>query len=203
MALAVSKAVMMKYAHSDLIVLEHYERRWGEPTKVHSFERPQLPPELRPFFVGEFSLPTDRLTIYASVGMSRVSMSYPDSTADNRAEIYLGAFHSDRQLPEQVMMLAAYPHIGRTFITIDHTVPLGGPIASNSNMTAVLFISPIFDPPWFREIHAEAYHLQMLWAVPIHESERKYKVEHGTEALLKLFTERHVVIGDLRRGKVI
>lgn len=193
----------MNLSRIDQRILNHYEHRWGTPTRIHTFDSPNVPVVVRPLFVAEFSLPADQLTVYASIGMSRVPMSSPTEQEDHRVEIFLGTFVALPQLPERIAMLAAYPHIGKTFIGVEHTVPLGEPIVPNSGMTFVIFCSPYFDPPEFRRVEINAYHAQILWVIPLHESERQFKVTYGWDALMKVFEEKHVMVGDLFRDALV
>jgi hypothetical protein len=191
--------MMMNMEPGDKLVLAHYEHRWGKPTKVHSINAPQLPEAIRPLLVGEYSLPADGLTIYGSIGMSRAPMTLSPESIGHRAEIFIGSFQSFSSLPDMLAMIAAYPHISNTLVTAEHTIPLGQYIVDGSGMSSIILCPPYFDPPEFRRIEASGYHVEVLWVIPIYESERQFKIKRGWQVLRQIFQEKNVAIGDLFR----
>jgi hypothetical protein len=194
---------MMTLSSSDHVILEHYENRWGKATQVYTISDPRVPAQANPLYVAEFTLPIDRLTIYASIGMSRAPMISGNPQRDHRVEIFLGTFQPHPVLPKRIAMLAAYPHKGNKSIDNEHTIPLGEPIVPNSQLTSVIFTPPYFDPPGFHHINMGSYHIRILWVIPLYESEREFKIKDGWKSLRKIFEEKHVAIGDLMRVRAI
>lgn len=178
-------------------ILAHFEKRWGEAERTYTFATPQIPPQMRPLRICEFALRSDHLTMYSSIGMSRNPM--PKSDALHRVEIFMGSFQENPLLPQVIAMLATYPFTAKTFVGVEHTVPFGSTIIPTSRMTAFVFCRPFYDPQDFWEIKLGTFHIQILWAIPIYESERQFKIRNGWDALRDLFERKGIALGDFER----
>lgn len=111
----------------------------------------------------------------------------------------MGTFQENSLLPRVLAMLATYPFETKSILGIEHTVPFGSAIISTSGMTAFILCSPFYDPLDFQEVRSGNFHIQILWAIPIFESERQFKIKNGWDALREIFEMKGVAVGDLTR----
>ena len=67
------------------------------------------------------------------------------------------------------------------------TIGLGGPISSESNMTAFVVFAPgVLPRDDYEGIHVGEAHINIAGCYPIYESERQFIQEHGLEAFWEL-----------------
>lgn len=85
-----------------------------------------------------------------------------------------------------------YPHKNRTWIASGHVLPDDrdpAPFAANTRMNSVLISSPRDLPGDFSVLDTASGHpIHFYVLLPLYPSETRYARRHGTDALLKLFT---------------
>jgi hypothetical protein len=87
---------------------------------------------------------------------------------------------------ERLAMTVYYHH--RETLGVGHTYPFGKPWVDGSTLDHVLVSRPYpFGPALESFPLADGGHGRLLWLVPITAAERKYKIEHGLDALETLF----------------
>lgn len=131
----------------------------------------------------------------------------PDSDAPRFAEIVTilprgwpltqDAFADERNYwPLRLMkMLARWPHHANTWLGFGHTVAgeEPEPFAASTKLCAAVLLPPVTldEAAWCLE-KPDGERICFWAAVPLHLSELKFKLEHGTDALLELFDDHGV-----------
>lgn len=194
----------------DQEVIEHYERYLG--SLHHLYRHEDMPrPSPSPLFVAEFS-PSAEIDdwVYATVGMSRKSMTNCTDAArsknDLRAELLVYSYQQYSELSDTLADLAAYPFVNHTILAPDHTIAgsRGGGIVSGSPLTDIFFTIPFFMPDPFKVIqHADGSHSHVLWIIPVHPSERLLARDEGALQLLDRFSDCEVETADFWRTPVV
>jgi hypothetical protein len=191
------------------LVAQHYEACWGEPLAIHQID---WPPELGlgdSFYIMEFSPnPVHDAWTYATVGMADHLMPgrFPEALGDppqRRVEIVAYSNPQRKDLIEFLGHLAVFPFDNRTAIWAGHTIPGDTAVVPGSPMTCVYFSFPLFEGAEFQPICLDGDHVFVLWAIPIYEVERQYKVKHGSKALARLLEERDAEVWNLQREPVV
>jgi hypothetical protein len=88
-----------------------------------------------------------------------------------------------------VELLNATAHYHRTGKPLgwEHTVNFGRPWLPDSKCDHGLLSLPYLDGPELENASILGQSVRMLWLIPITKAEREYKIQHGLEALEKLF----------------
>jgi Suppressor of fused protein (SUFU) len=123
-------------------------------------------------------------------GMSNFPQpSVPDGIPP-RAEIMLYASEPESWMFNVLKGLAEMPFDEDTFLHWGHTVPNGIPMTAKPSLLAnYLFIEPCMESKDFDRLVIDGDEVSILWMVPITDAELSYKLDHGANALLKLFAE--------------
>ena len=191
-------------------VLEHYKHFWGEPKQLFFSDRNNVSPP-GPIIVAEFRS-DDKTPIwtYATIGVSRYPMPYPPNwrhdKSDKRIELLMYAYQPMQELVDLLGGLALYPFSQRTFLGVGHTIPgpRGGAVVEGSPLTDILLIPALTEPKEFRILHIDQdHHIELLWVVPIYNSERLFVKEHGWGKLVELFSDKEVNAKDFTRLPVV
>ncbi len=170
---------------------EHYERFFGplvEPVK-HSTDM-QVPH----IAIYQFA-PNDERPYWTLItgGMSDFRQPGIPEGLSPRAEILTYAAEPQNWMFNVLKNLAEMPFVADTFLHWWHTVPNGMPMtAEPSELTNFFFLPPYFEGPDFDTLKIDADDVDVLWMIPITDSELQYKLQHGAEALEELF-ERYAV----------
>ena len=88
-------------------------------------------------------------------------------------------------------------------LDVGHTVPLGEPWLPGSSLDHLLVSQPYPHGPEFEMCRWEGGHARILWLLPITESERDFKGEHGLEALEQRFDDARLRYWDPGRPAVV
>jgi hypothetical protein len=88
-------------------------------------------------------------------------------------------------------------------LDVGHTVPLGEPWVPGSALDHLLVSQPYPYGPEFEMCHWEQGHARILWLLPITESEREFRAEHGLEALEQRFDDAGLRYWDARRSPIV
>jgi Suppressor of fused protein (SUFU) len=105
-----------------------------------------------------------------------------------------------------IVAMNAYYHANpdeRYRLDVGHTVPLGEPWVPGSSLDHLLVSQPYPYGPEFEICRWEHGHARILWLLPITESERDFKAEHGLEALEQRFDDVRLRYWDPRRSAVV
>ena len=85
---------------------------------------------------------------------------------------------------------------------VGHTVPLGQPWLAGSALDHLLVSLPYPFGPRFEVCEWDRGHARLLWLLPVTESERAFRHEHGLEALEQRFDGAGIRYWDAKREPV-
>jgi hypothetical protein len=105
-----------------------------------------------------------------------------------------------------ILAMNAYYHANpdESFrLDVGHTVPLGEPWLPGSSLDHLLVSQPYPYGPDFEMCHWERGHARILWLLPITESERDFRAQHGLEALEQRFDDASLHYWDPQRAPVV
>ena len=124
--------------------------------------------------------------LYATVGAS--SWSAAGRNPGHRLEFFTGLLPDCDEIASPLAALALYE--AREGETLDHghTVPVGGPIWTGTEMQWFLVLRPRGDIIPSLEL-PDGSHVEFLQAIPIFDNELGFKARHGAEALLQHWEE--------------
>jgi hypothetical protein len=179
------------------VVRDHYQARWGEPTRRARFDVGEFTIEVLKWDVG--SSP-EGVALYATVGASSWPLTGRDPA--HRIEFFVGL------LPEQDGIVSSFAAFGlysaREGVALDHghSVPAGQPLWPGTAMRSFLTMRPLAG--FFPHLDLSGgLHVDFLQAIPIYESERSFKTEHGADALVRRWKEIGVRFWDSTRSDAL
>jgi hypothetical protein len=120
--------------------------------------------------------------LYATLGASAEDM--PGAERGHRVEYFTGLVPGRDDIASPLAALGLFARREGENVDHGHTIPAGGPLWPGTEMNTLLVlrqlgeILPALALP-------EGIHVEFLQVVPVFESERRLKVEHGVDALLK------------------
>lgn len=162
------------------LLQQHLEGKWGaNPNKL---KWPHDPQEkmLGSFSVLEFPPNEDHsYWIYSTAGMSL-------DVEESLIELHLFSAKQDFTLVELLTVAASF-HRNKPHLGLHHTVNFGRPWQDNSPCEYGFISLPYLDGEELEVFDFDNGHLHNLWLIPITESERAYKIEHGWDALEERF----------------
>jgi hypothetical protein len=167
-------------------VHELYRTRWGEPSRTASFCTRDLEIEVLKW---DAASSPEGVALYATVGASARPLAGEDPR--HRVELFLGLLPEQDDVASPLAALGLYPAVERVALDHGHTVPADEPLWPGTTMAAFLVVRPRPDFLSPQEL-ASGLHVEFLHAIPIFESERAFKVEHGAEALLRRWEAERV-----------
>jgi hypothetical protein len=168
------RAVMVADAVRDL-----YRAHWGEPSRQARFEVGELGIEILKW---DSDGSPEGVNVYATVGASCRPLAGREP--GHRIEFFVGLLPERDDIASALAALGLYA--AREDVALDHghTVPADGPLWSGSPMDAFLVMRPTRDFLPALEL-PDGVHVEFLQAIPIFESDRAFKVEHGADALMR------------------
>lgn len=136
------------------------------------------------------------LWVYASVGAGTIEHEHGGSL-----EFVLV---SPKESPRCVELLAmtTYYHLSRC-LSIGHTLAMGEPWQDKSICDHWLVSTPYPFGPELEICNFRDSHAHIAWLLPITESERNFKVEHGLEDLERKFEDAKLAFCDIDREAVV
>ena len=172
----------------------HYQSHFGpiELSVMHSKNRqdPQIdvyqfaPTEERPYW----TLITGGMSDDRQPALANVK---DDSCP--RAEIMLYVHEPQGWMFEALKRLAEMPFDNKTFLHWHHTVPSRKPMTDlPSKLTTSFFLPPFFESEEFDTLKIDGDGVNILWLVPITDSEREFAVKNGGQALEDLMVENEL-----------
>ncbi|MDO4261503.1 MAG: suppressor of fused domain protein [Eubacteriales bacterium] len=194
---------MKRYSEKELQILErHIREHFGAFDRVlHEFSSEDLHVDI--YVIN----PTVERNFYTLVtlGMGAGRMNVPEEYAEydlERAELVI-SLPADWDLESEeerwswpadwLKFLARLPFQEESWLGWGHTVdnvPEGSPLAENTELSSVLLLSPGgFEPEAAVCILPDESEVNFYSIIPLYEEERDYKLRHGTDALLELFSQ--------------
>jgi len=141
-----------------------------------------------------------------TVGMAATIQTIPAdqscASSEPRTELLIFSEIQDvNRLGQRLRALGDYPFKNKCLLHWWHNLSLGEPIVPNSPLTAIMLSYPPFEEA-FATFHVSNKRVDVLWVVPLHESERKFMIQHGINALEDQFESQGVDVSDMFRPPV-
>jgi hypothetical protein len=171
-------------------ILAHYKEVWPGQDLVDSHWTPGSMawrlPSLHIVKVAPSSTAT--MWTFATIGASDVTRGEPTGL-----EFVAVATSESAAVITRLGWIAWY-HAGppENRLGAGHTVPIGEGWVEGSPLDSILLTLPYLWGPRLEHCPIGDRHIQVLWAVPIHQSELDFKIAHGLDALEQRFEEQHV-----------
>jgi hypothetical protein len=167
---------------------------WGKPSRMARFEVEEFSVEVLKW---DPKANPENVALYVTVGASALPL--PGLPPEHRIEFFTGLLPARDEVAGALAALSLYPAREGVRLGHGHTVPSSGPLWKGSAMSSFLITRPRSDllPPIETE---DGLHIEFLQAIPIFESERAYKKEHGVAALMECFSEAHTPFWDPQRS---
>jgi hypothetical protein len=136
------------------------------------------------------------VAMYATLGASTWSLAGRDRS--HRVEFFVGLAPAQDGIARALAALGLYGVRDEVALDHGHTVPGGGPLWPGSAMRSFLVLRPLAG---FLEPLApsDGLHVEFLQAVPIYESEKAFKSEHGVDSLLRRWEDTSLAFWDSNR----
>jgi hypothetical protein len=178
-------------------VRDLYRAHWGEPSRQARLEVGEL--EIEVYKWAADATP-EGVALYATIGASTRPMAGHDP--NHRVEFFVGLVPERDEVASALAALGLYPEREGVALDHGHTVPADGPLWSGTPMHAFLVLRPLSDLLPALKLTG-GLHVDFLQAVPIFDSERAFKSEHGTEALLRRWEESGAPFWNPDRGPAL
>lgn len=174
-------------------LIQHYESAWGQMRQRLFMTDGPIQDLPDGYQIGEFFDKQKQLWIYATI-----------NAADHRSalEYHLIAPSAD---VHHVQTLSVVAHYGLTSapLSVGHSLNLGEPWLAESACDHLLLSLPYLYGESLEHFTHHEMPARCLWILPITQSERAYKSEHGLEALEKEFEQQSLAFADPRRASVV
>lgn len=172
-----------------------YRARWGEPSRKAVFRAGGYEIEI---YKWDASTNGEGVDLYATVGASGEEVAGVEA-GGHRIEYFVGLLPGRDDVASALAALGLFARREGETVDHGHTVPADGPLWPGSEMSTFLIlrqmgeILPALSLP-------SGVHVEFLQAVPVFESERRFTVAQGAEALLARWEKRGTPFWDPRRG---
>jgi Suppressor of fused protein (SUFU) len=134
--------------------------------------------------------------LYATLGTSAEDM--PGTELGHRVEYFVGLQPGRDDVASPLAALGLFARREGETVDHGHTVPAGGPLWPGTEMRAFLILRQIGEILPALTL-ADGVHVEFLQAVPIFDSELRFKSSHGADALLKRWESARTPFWDPRR----
>jgi len=183
--------------YSAIEIIRHLENYWETQSYVLTDGYGPKQKLHEDFKVVEF-LPGGKhdFWIYSTAGMSI------GRTDGRNIELHIFSNKQDRGLI-RVLASAASFHKNIEPLGLNHTVYIGMPWQNNSKCDHAFISLPYLDGEALELFENPNGHLHNFWLIPITETERNFKVEHGWEKLEVLFEEQRLNYLDATKESLI
>jgi hypothetical protein len=142
----------------------------------------------------------DGLWAYVSCGASEIQPEH----GERMEFVMLSPEESIR--PAQLLRMTAWYHTNPDpsyQLDWGHTLPIGEPWLEGSQCDVLLVSKPHTLGPEFEVLTLDGLHVHFYWLLPITEAERRYRQDHGLEALEEKFEEARLPYWDPLRSSVV
>jgi hypothetical protein len=182
-------------------LLAHYRQVWPgrEVTSVH-WTPEHMATRLPDLHIAKVApAQAEEAWVFATIGAWRATES-----EEHGLELVAAARSEAAAVMTHLGQLAYY-HAGppENRLGVGHTLRIGEGWVPSSPLDALLISLPYPWGPALEHCQLEGRHIQVLWAIPIHESERVFRGEHGLEALEQRFEDVSLDYLDPFRAPVI
>jgi hypothetical protein len=160
-------------------VRDVYRARWGDPSRQAAFRTGDDQIEIFKWDAASNGLGVD---LYATLGASAEHM--PGGEPGHCVEYFVGLQPGRDDIASPLAALGLFARREGEFVDHGHTVPADGPLWPGTQMSTFLVLRQIGEILPALEL-PNGVHVEFLQAVPVFESERRFKVAHGAEALMQ------------------
>jgi hypothetical protein len=174
-------------------VRDLYRARWGEPSRQAAFRTGGHQIEI---YKWDASANGEGVDLYATLGASAEDM--PGVEEGHRVEYFVGLQPGRDDVASALAALGLFAQREGETVDHGHTVPADGPLWPGTEMSAFLVLRQIGEILPALTL-PNGVHIEFLQAVPVFESERRFKAAHGAEALLRRWESARVPFWDPRR----
>jgi hypothetical protein len=168
-------------------ILGHYRAFWGgERVDELHYTPEHLGTRLPDFHVARVRPERPGgMWILASIGAWRAT------AGENHGLEFAVAVESDTDAAMRHLAITAYYHAGppENRLGVGHTVAIGEPWVEGSTLDSILVSLPYLWGPGLEHCQLPDRHIQVLWLIPIAQSERAFAAEHGAAALEQRFED--------------
>lgn len=160
-------------------VLKAYIACWGEPSRRAVFRTSEH--EIRVCKWDE-AVNNQGVDLYATLGASVEDM--PGAEAGHRVEYFVGLRPGRDDVASALAALGLFARREGETVDHGHTVPADGPLWPGTSMHTFLVLRQVAEiiPA---QVLPGGIHIEFLQAVPVFEAERRFKITHGAEGLLR------------------
>ena len=171
-----------------------YLSRWGDPSRRASFRVGGDEMEVLKWDSAQNRLGVD---LYVTLGASAEDM--PGAAPGHRVEYFVGLWPGIDEVASALAALGLFARREGELVDHGHTVPADRPLWPGSGMSTFLVLRQI------EEILPavtlpDGVHVEFLQAVPVFESERRFKIAHGAEGLLQRWEDAGTPFWNPRRA---
>ena len=175
-------------------VRDVYRARWGDPSRQAAFRTDSDQIEVFKWDAASNGLGAD---LYVTLGASAEDM--PGSEPGHRVEYFLGLQPGRDDIASALAALGLFARREREVVDHGHTIPADGSLWPGTEMSTFLVLRQIGEILPALAL-PNGIHVEFLQAVPVFESERRFKVAHGAEALLRRWEATGTPFWDPRRS---
>lgn len=162
-------------------VRDVYRTRWGDASRHAVFRTSSDQVEILKWGASGNGEGVD---LYATLGASAVDL--PGGERGHRVEYFVGLRPGEDGIASALAALGLYARREQEFVGHGHTVSSDGPLWPGTQMKSFLVLRQIGEILPAVDV-LDGVHVEFLQAVPVFESERQYKIEHGVDALVGLW----------------
>ncbi|MDR1734902.1 MAG: DUF2185 domain-containing protein [Oscillospiraceae bacterium] len=144
--------------------------------------------------------------VIATCGMGAFPMQVPDDSIPARCELMIelpldwnlsGRAEEDYWPLRWLRILARLPMETGTWLGFGHTIPGGGALAGNTDLSAFVLVDPVREAAFRLPGGEDCCFYQLL---PLYPEELDFAVAHGAEALLEKLGSSFSFVTDIRRS---
>jgi hypothetical protein len=133
---------------------------------------------------------------YLSIGCSLIEHK------DGRRLEFLATSPSYDEVWTELLTMVAYYH-STEWLELGHTFPVGHRLLRDSTCDHMLVSLPYPFGPDLEVCCLDDLHVHFLWLLPITASEKRFRHEHGLEALEEKFDAQEIDYLDMQRPPVV
>lgn len=151
--------------------------------------------------------PESSIGVTGTVGMSRRHQVVPEGQAcpskEPRIELFSYSYPENAEAFARVLLdLSRYAFTGNRCLFWWQTIPLGRELVLNSSLVAVMLTFPPYSADEVTFV-VDKRRIDLVWAIPIYESELDYCELNGIDAFEALLESNDVDIADMSRRSVV
>ena len=176
-------------------VRDAYRARWGDPCREAAFRTGGHKVEVYKWDAASNGQGVD---LYATLGASAEDM--PGAEPGHRVEYLVGLQPGRDEIASALAGLGLFARREGQTVDHGHTVPADGPLWPGTEMRTFLVLRQMGEV-LAALVFRNGVHLEFLQAVPVFDSERRFQVAQGTEALLQRWEAAGTPFWDPRRRR--